>query len=210
MAKPYFAESSKCLSDLFDEPMNEEQIDRIILSTLLESPKSHCILLGLVPEHMSMQDILGYNNSNFDCNVEFKKQLLKERMDINEFGKECYHNYELNKKDYRNTMAIVYFKPNKAPYHPLFFAQLCVPIGNLGVALLNKRKRYIYVGKYLSGLNEVIQYNAIVKKLQEEERILNRYSIEHMITSSKNIHARLIERFQNHLEESKAYSEKPF
>ena len=210
MTKPYFWESSKCLADLFNEPMNEKQIDRIILSTLLESPKSYCLVLGIVPEHMSVDDVLGYNNSKFESNVDFKKNLLKDRMDIKEFGEDCYNNYELNKKDDRNTMAIVYFKPNKQPYHPLFFAQLCVPIGNLGVALLNKRKRYVYVGKYVSGLNEVIQYNDVVKKLQEEDRFLSRYSIEHMITSSKNIHARLIERFQNHLEDSKAYSEKPF
>jgi len=210
MAKPYFEESSKQLADLFDQPIDDKQIDRIILSTFIETPKSNCLVLGLISEHMYIEDVLGNLKHGLKCNVDFKIKLEKKGWSLENFEDEIYKNYELNRETNRNLMSMVYLKQRVPPYHPLFFIQLCVPIGNLGIALLNKRKNYIYLGKYIESLEDVIKYNSVTDSLNVQNRILTRYSVENMIENSKIIHSRLMEKFYNNLEETRAYSEKPF
>ena len=210
MAKPYFEESSKQFAELFDQPIDNSQIDRIILSTFIEAPKSNCLVLGLVSEHMYIEDVLGYLKQGLKSNVDFKIKLEKNRKSLGDFEEDIHQNYEFNRETNRNSMSLIYFKQRVPPYHPLFFIQICVPIGNLGIALLNKRRRYIYLGKYIESLEDVIKYNSVTDSLNEQNRILSRYSVENMIENSKIIHSRLMEKFYNNLEETRAYSEKPF
>ena len=187
--KPTFIAGSKQVADLYSQSITYESIAKLAEFIDDDCRRGHFNLAGLIPSYLSLEEVIGKTfgkvrgNRNLELNI-----------DMEELGEKILKNFESNKKEARNAMSYVYIKPKSYQQNPLFFPQLCVPLENRAIATLNKRDEYMYVGKYETSLEGIVQYNEVITKLRNEDRFLNQYAIRHMFNSSKSIHHYYIDR----------------